>query len=286
MCIKKKGLVSSLVGFLILIISIHGSANEDINNSLKQLEELIQNQHVSEPKRIDIIWVPINSSKKELEAISSGDNKLQIAINKQIQRLKRDPTANASAMAYQFSSGIPTDKCVIVYSPSEIINSGNATTLRHELGHCFQNYLAYDVSSNGKQCSTFGKKARLCEHHTTRNLWNRYNQELMTELTTAILEFKKNGHFQWLNERIKDYEFKFNLPAYSLGKPLLDEFEKFVTSKVAADKNLFEKMNVFQAVDYIHEQYFLPNALSEKVFDKKCQERKSKYKQLEINCGL
>ncbi len=281
---NKKLIFTLSVGLLVLFASFHGRANKDEKTSIAKLEEFLQVPIVGSPRKIDVVLVAINSSEEELITLSRGDNRLKVDIFKQIKSLKRNPTAGANARPYQSRSEELIDTCVIVYSTSAKVDSVKNTTLHHEVGHCFQNYLSYDFEETEKKCSIYGERAKLCDQHKVRNLWNRYNQEQMAELTAAILEFKLNGNFKWLKLRIGDYNFKYNLPAYSLGKPLLEEFETFVNSKLKIDSKFFDKMTSFQAIDYVHDQYFVPNALSEDSFNEMCKERQKNYKGLKIKC--
>jgi hypothetical protein len=283
MHIKEKLTFILSVGLIALLASFHGRANKEEVSTAK-LEKFLQLPTVDSPRRIDVVLVASNSSEEELINLSHDDDRLKVDIVRQINSLKRNPTADANARPYQSRSEGLRDTCVIVYSSSVKVNSVNNTTLHHEVGHCFQNYLSYDFEGTEKKCSTYGERAKLCEHDRVRNLWNRYNQEQMAELTAAILEFKLNGNFKWLNLRISDYEFKYNLPAYSLGKPLLEGFEAFVYSKTNIAPDFFDKMTSFQAIDYVHDQYFVPNALAENSFNEMCNQRQKSYKGPQIKC--
>lgn len=285
---KEKIYAVFVVTAMILIVFVF-TTNEEKDTSIKaQLEALLQIPTVDSPRKIDILLVASNISEKEIDELVSGDNHMKKNINIQIERLNQMTQTNAIARPYASPAVDNLDTCVIIHLPSGDTDLSYETTLRHEVGHCFQNYLIYDLDDTKNKCSNFGEITHLCdehdEHDEKRSLWNRYNQEQMAELTTAILEYKMHKNFDWLRNRISAYEFKYNLPEYSLGEPLLYGFESFVTAKIKIDSKFFEKMTSFDAIEYIYYHYFTPNALTEKSFNEECQARKKEPNFSYIHC--
>lgn len=255
-----------------------------------EAQSLLQMAKVNSFRQIDVVLVPSTSTKEEVDELSHGNQSLKQTIKTQIYKLSQSKNANAMTLPYQVEQHKKHDVCVIAYQ-IPTLDKGTVDvkdlnqTLRHELGHCYQNYLI-DTKHASKDYYSYGQLTGLHSpatlwgdsNKTARSTWNRYNQEVFAELTTATLEYRKNHNFDWLNERISDYEYKYNLPVYSLGEPLLIGFKTFVEAKVKKNPSYFDELGVFEAIDDVYENYFLPNALKRVDFIELCQRRKEEEK--------
>ncbi|MCE9845317.1 hypothetical protein NB557_17410 [Vibrio alginolyticus] len=233
---------------------------------------LLQATNEHSPRFIELLFVSVNEKfeheNPELKrAVTSQQNRLAAPMNR---------NASASALPYQVDSEIKRDVCVITFDKSKAMDDLDFDmTLRHELGHCYQNYLIDRKSDYGKLVGIENPTLLSTNSNNFRSEWNKYNQEAFAELTTATLEYKKYRNFKWLDSRLNDYQYKYNLPVYSFAEPLLKEYKGFVKSKIAVSPTYFDDTSTFEAIEDVYNDYFLHHALSELDFEKQCADRKT-----------
>ncbi|AMG01030.1 hypothetical protein AL538_25575 [Vibrio harveyi] len=242
------------------------------NNTLTDIEarSLLQATNEDSPRFIELLFVSVNEKFKH-------DNlELERAVASQQNRLSSRMNNAASALPYQVDHDMKRDVCVITFDKSKAMDARKLdVTLRHELGHCYQNYLIDSKKGYGKLVGIDAPTLLSPKSGSYRSLWNRYNQEAFAELTTATLEYKKNRNFDWLESRLESYEFKYNLPEYSFAEPLLNNYKEYITSKITVSPTYFDNTSTFEAIDDVYKEYFLRNALSKAAFDRQCLDRKA-----------
>ncbi|TCN87756.1 hypothetical protein EDB37_100826 [Vibrio crassostreae] len=241
-------------------------------STLSEARSLLQATNDDSPRFIELLLVSVN------EKFEDENPQLKRAVTSQQDRLS-DPgnkNASASALPYQVDTEIKRDVCVITYDESKAMDDLDFDmTLRHELGHCYQNYLIDTKSDYGKLVGIEHPTLLSTNSNNFRSEWNKYNQEAFAELTTATLEYKKYRNFKWLESRLEDYQYKYSLPVYSFAEPLLKGYKGYVKSKIAVSPMYFDDTSTFEAIDDVYNDYFLHHALSELDFEKQCAGRKA-----------